>query len=129
LNVFFVFSARSFHYLQLVKRFIGSSCNHNKMILLCSSVKNLPCIPPKNIYENIAGVMQNTHIMSLHCKDIGMDCSFETHGTTKHELMREFIDHAESAHKMQVLSADVIFKVHNAIITNSFSDYIRPTMD
>jgi len=86
------------------------------MILLCSSVKNLPCIPTNNMYENMAGVMQKKPIMSLYCKDIGMDCSFETHGSTKHELMRKFIVHAESAHNMQVLSADVIFKVHNAII-------------
>jgi len=85
------------------------------MILLCSSVKNLPCIPSKIIYENMAGVMQTTPIMSLHCKDIGMDCSFETHGSTKHELMRKFIEHTEAAHNMPVLSADVIFKVHSAI--------------
>jgi predicted small metal-binding protein len=25
--------------------------------------------------------------MSVYCKDIGIDCSFETHGSTKHELM------------------------------------------
>jgi predicted small metal-binding protein len=29
--------------------------------------------------------------------------------------MKEFIDHAASAHKMEVLSAGVIFKVQNAI--------------
>jgi len=44
-----------------------------------------------------------------------MDCSFEAKGTTNHELMRKFIDHAETAHKMQVLPADVIFKVQQAI--------------
>ncbi|HZK30860.1 MAG TPA: DUF1059 domain-containing protein [Methanoregula sp.] len=52
---------------------------------------------------------------SFMCKDIGIDCPFEAHGSTDHELMRKFIDHAEPAHKMQVLSADVIFKVRNAI--------------
>jgi predicted small metal-binding protein len=52
---------------------------------------------------------------SIMCKDIGIDCPFEAHGTTNHELMRKFIDHAEPAHKMHVLSADVIFKVQNAI--------------
>jgi predicted small metal-binding protein len=52
---------------------------------------------------------------SFMCKDIGIDCPFEVHGTTNHELMRKFIDHAEPAHKMHVLSADVIFKVQNAI--------------
>ncbi len=52
---------------------------------------------------------------SVTCKDIGMDCPFEAKGTTNHELMRKFIDHAESAHKMQVLPADVIFKMQKAI--------------
>ena len=52
---------------------------------------------------------------SFMCKDIGIDCPFEAHGTTYHELMRKFIDHAEPAHKMHVLSADVIFKVQNVI--------------
>ena len=49
------------------------------------------------------------------CKDLGMDCSYEATGTTEIEVMRKFIDHAEPAHKMQVLSADVIFRVQNAI--------------
>jgi predicted small metal-binding protein len=52
---------------------------------------------------------------SITCKDIGMDCPFEANGTTSHELMRKFIDHAETAHKMQVLPADIIFKVQKAI--------------
>jgi predicted small metal-binding protein len=90
------------------------------MILLCSSVKNSPGIPTKNIYENMAGEMQKTPIMSLYCKDIGMDCSFETHGSTRNEIMGKFINHAESAHKMQALSADVIFNVQNAIIKYSY---------
>lgn len=55
-------------------------------------------------------------VLSFRCKDIGMDCSFEADGSTAHELMRKFIDHAESAHTMQVLSADIIFNVHKAII-------------
>ena len=94
------------------------------MILLCSSVKNLPCVPTKNIYENMAGVMQKTPIMSLYCKDIGIDCSFETHGLTRNEIMRKFIHHAESDHKMQVLSADVIFNVQNAIIKYRYNENI-----
>jgi predicted small metal-binding protein len=52
---------------------------------------------------------------SIMCKDIGMDCPFEAKGTTNPELMRKFIDHAQSAHKMQVLPADIIFKVQHAI--------------
>jgi len=90
------------------------------MILLASSVKNLPGLPLKNVYESMAGVMQKTPKMSFHCKDIGMDCSFEMHGSTRNEIMGKFISHAESAHKMQVLSADVIFNVQNAIINNRY---------
>jgi predicted small metal-binding protein len=52
---------------------------------------------------------------SLSCKDIGIDCPFEAQGITDHELMRKFIEHADPVHNMQVLSADVIFKVQNAI--------------
>jgi predicted small metal-binding protein len=54
-------------------------------------------------------------IHSFACIDIGIDCTFETQAATDQELMRRFIDHAESAHHMQVLSADVIFKLQNAI--------------
>ena len=54
-------------------------------------------------------------VPSIMCKDIGMDCPFEAQGTTNNEIMRKFIDHAESAHKMQVLPADIIFKVQHAI--------------
>ena len=65
-------------------------------------------------------VMPEAPGMSFRCKDIGIDCSFEAHGSTEQELMRKFIDHAEPAHNMQVLSADVIFNVRNAIIKSSF---------
>jgi len=49
------------------------------------------------------------------CKDLGMDCSFEATGTTDNEVMRKFIDHAGSAHDMDLLTADVLYKVHQAI--------------
>ena len=61
-------------------------------------------------------ILPERPVMSFRCKDIGMDCPFEVQGSTRHELMRKFIDHAEPAHNMQVLSADVIFNVQNAII-------------
>ncbi len=44
-----------------------------------------------------------------------MDCSFEATGTTEIEVMRKFIDHAGSAHKMDVLTADVIYRVQKVI--------------
>jgi len=54
-------------------------------------------------------------MVSLSCRDLGMDCSFETTGTTEREILRKFIDHAESAHDMPVLTADVILRVQKAI--------------
>ena len=60
--------------------------------------------------------MQEASAMSLRCRDIRMDCSFEAQGSTAPELMRKFIYQAKPAHNMQVLSADIIFKVHNAIL-------------
>jgi len=44
-----------------------------------------------------------------------MDCSFQTTGMTHSEIMKKFIDHAESAHNMPVLTADVMLKVKKAI--------------
>jgi predicted small metal-binding protein len=49
------------------------------------------------------------------CRDLGLDCSFQATGTSDNKIMREFIDHAASAHKMDVLSAEVIFKVQKSI--------------
>ena len=49
------------------------------------------------------------------CKDLGIDCSFEATGTTDNEVMRKFIHHAESAHNMDLLTADVIYRVQKAI--------------
>jgi predicted small metal-binding protein len=49
------------------------------------------------------------------CRDLGIDCSFQSTETTADKIMREFIDHASSAHKMEVLSAEVILKVQRSI--------------
>lgn len=65
-------------------------------------------------YANQNGVSLQG-MASFTCRDLGIDCPFEAHATTDNELMRKFIEHAESAHSMQVLPADVIFKVQNAI--------------
>jgi len=54
-------------------------------------------------------------MVSFTCRDLGMDCSFETTGATNSEIMKKFIDHASSAHNMPVLNADVIFKVKKAL--------------
>ena len=49
------------------------------------------------------------------CRDLGMDCSFRATETADTNNMNACIDHAASVHKMQVLSAEVILKVQNAI--------------
>ncbi len=54
-------------------------------------------------------------MVSLTCKDLGMDCSFEATGITDQEIMRQFIDHAESYHKLSVLPADIIYRVQKSI--------------
>ena len=54
-------------------------------------------------------------MLSFKCRDLGMDCSFETTGRTDSEIIIKIINHAESAHNMPVLSAEVIFKAKKAI--------------
>ena len=60
-------------------------------------------------------ITEGLNMVSFTCRDLGMDCSFETTGTTNNEIMKKFIDHAESAHNMHVLTADVMLKVKKAI--------------
>jgi predicted small metal-binding protein len=76
----------------------------------------------KRAYENFLNadnyqreITEGLNMVSFTCRDLGMDCSFETTGTTNNEIMKKFIDHAESAHNMPVLTADVILKVKKAI--------------
>jgi predicted small metal-binding protein len=52
---------------------------------------------------------------SLTCSDLGIDCSFIAKGENVQEIMRQFINHAESAHKMSVIPAEVIFQLQKAI--------------
>lgn len=54
-------------------------------------------------------------MVSLLCKDLGMECSFKATGTTGREIMKQFIEHAETEHKMSVLPADVIYRVQKSI--------------
>jgi predicted small metal-binding protein len=52
---------------------------------------------------------------SFACKDIGMDCKFETTAPTEAELMKKIAEHAKSAHKMETIPPDVMTKVKAAI--------------
>ena len=37
-------------------------------------------------------------MMSITCKDMGVDCRFAAHGATKEEVKKELMDHAKMAH-------------------------------
>jgi predicted small metal-binding protein len=52
---------------------------------------------------------------SFACKDIGMDCKFETTAPTEAELMKKIAAHAMSAHQMVTIPPDVMAKVKAAI--------------
>ena len=65
--------------------------------------------------ENKTDVMHKIPGKSFCCQDIGLNCSCKIYGSTAQEIMKQFIDHAETAHNMQFLSADVIFKMQKAI--------------
>jgi predicted small metal-binding protein len=60
-------------------------------------------------------------VMTFCCKDIGMDCSFESRGSTEPGILRDFIHHAESSHNLDVLPADLLLKIKDAIKKDSFS--------
>jgi predicted small metal-binding protein len=54
-------------------------------------------------------------MMSLNCKDLGMDHSFELTGRNEQEIMRKFISHAETSLQMPVLTAETIYRVKMSI--------------
>jgi predicted small metal-binding protein len=54
-------------------------------------------------------------MVSLNCRDIGMSYSVELTGTNEREIMRKFINYAETELKMPVLTADTIYRVQMAI--------------
>jgi predicted small metal-binding protein len=80
----------------------------------------LPGFALKPTPENETIVIQKIPVMSICCRDIGMDCSHESRGSSEHGLMREFITHAESSHDLAVLPADLLLKIKMAIKKDSF---------
>jgi predicted small metal-binding protein len=54
-------------------------------------------------------------MVSLSSRDLGMDYSFEMTGTNEREVMRKFIEYAETELKMPVLTADTIYRVRMAL--------------
>jgi predicted small metal-binding protein len=54
-------------------------------------------------------------MLSFACKDIGMDCKFQTTAPTEAELMKKIAEHAKSAHKIETISAELMGKIKKAI--------------
>jgi predicted small metal-binding protein len=52
---------------------------------------------------------------TFKCKDIGMDCPFETSAKTNEELMKKIATHAASAHGITQVSPDLMAKIKGAI--------------
>ncbi len=55
---------------------------------------------------------------SFKCRDIGMDCGFETKANEKDSLMKNITSHAKEVHKMDSISPDLAKKVESAIKTH-----------
>ncbi|MBX8632203.1 MAG: DUF1059 domain-containing protein [Thermoplasmata archaeon] len=54
------------------------------------------------------------------CKDVGMNCGFETSAKTKEELMPKIVEHAKTAHGMTSIPDDMKKKVEGAIKKKMF---------
>ncbi len=52
---------------------------------------------------------------SFACKDIGMDCKFQTTAPTEAELMKKIAEHAKAVHKIDPVPADLAAKIKKAI--------------
>jgi len=59
--------------------------------------------------------MKGRIMLSCKCRDLGIDCEFETTGRTGNEILREFSHHAESVHHIPVLPPEIILKIEKAI--------------
>jgi predicted small metal-binding protein len=102
-----------FPFLKLAERFKCHLHSHNSMIL--------PSFPVNSGHEIATGLIQNTPVVSFCCRDIGMDCSFESTGSTESGVLKEFILHAELSHDLDVLPAELLFKIKGSIKKNSFT--------
>jgi predicted small metal-binding protein len=59
--------------------------------------------------------MRNMAPYNFKCKDIGMECGFETKAKTKEDLMPKIVEHAKSAHNITEITPDLKTKVDGAI--------------
>ena len=52
---------------------------------------------------------------SFKCRDIGMDCNFETSAPNEADLEKKIAEHARSAHGIQSLDKDMWMKIKKVI--------------
>jgi predicted small metal-binding protein len=52
------------------------------------------------------------------CKDCGMVCSFQTTGITERQVSHQVIEHMHSAHEMEAIPAETMFKIYDTIRKN-----------
>jgi predicted small metal-binding protein len=52
---------------------------------------------------------------TFKCKDIGMDCTFETKAKSNDELIKQIKDHALKVHKIKDVSPELMTKISGAI--------------
>ncbi len=52
---------------------------------------------------------------SFACKDIGMECKFQTRANSEEELMKKIGDHARKAHNITQVDAALAGKIKAAI--------------
>ncbi len=53
----------------------------------------------------------------LRCRDIGMNCEFETRGDTEEEVLQQASAHARTAHQITEMTPELAAKVRGAIRT------------
>jgi predicted small metal-binding protein len=53
----------------------------------------------------------------LRCRDVGMDCDFETRGASEEEVLQQAAAHAKATHQISEMTPDLVNKVRAAIRT------------
>jgi len=69
----------------------------------------------KHLGSTESDEMERMSLASIKCRDLAMDCSFEAKGTTGREIIRQFPEHAESAHNIPVLTAETLYRLKKGI--------------
>jgi predicted small metal-binding protein len=59
--------------------------------------------------------MGGNNMPSFKCKDLGMNCPFETTAKTEEELLKKIAEHASKVHNMKTISPDMMAKIKKAI--------------